>query len=161
MHLILYILLVSSCSVIAWQDFRQRAVVWIVFPILTLTLLALQWLYTGPFAVAISLGFNLLLLGLILLILWFYIVVIRKKNFLNVSLGLGDILFLLALAFGFPTATFIVLLCSGLLAALLAHGVVSVFRKWQTIPLAGLMAFFLLTIYTVAWLWDIQMLYLM
>lgn len=161
MHLLLYILLASSCSVIVWQDFRQRAVVWIVFPMLILTLLVLHLLNTGSLAVAISLGFNLLLLGLILLVLWFYTVVVRKKNFLNVSLGLGDILFLLALAIGFPTVTFIILLGSGLLAALLAHGVVSVFRKWQTIPLAGLMAFFLLAIYTAAWLWDIQILYLM
>jgi hypothetical protein len=142
---ILKIAVVLICALIAFQDFRERAVSWILFPLVGfflgfLYLNATSFEQYYPFVLA-----NVVLVSGILLILFVYTTYIAKKKFLNVSFGLGDLLFFYAFALGFPTITFLVLFVGSILFSLLAFLFTTTKGKEkETIPLAGLMGFFLI-----------------
>lgn len=74
-----------------------------------------------------------------------------KINFLKEAIGLGDILFFLALALAFPTETFIVLFVFSMVFSLMLHLTVTRKQKESTIPLAGYASLFLIFIYLSSW----------
>ncbi len=80
-------------------------------------------------------------------------------KFLNVSFGLGDVLFFYAFSLGFPTVTFLILFVSSILFSLM----VSLIQKRKNIangiPLAGLMSLFLVFIFSIEFLPSLPSLY--
>lgn len=131
------------CGLIAFQDFKERMVSWILFPALGIVLgglylVQLPFSQYYPFVLV-----NMFLISLVVLILFLYTKYIAKQGFLNVSFGLGDLLFFYALALGFPTMTFLVIFALSMVFALGTTLLWSRTRKLQTIPLAGLMGLFL------------------
>ncbi len=138
----------SVCGIIAIQDFRERTVTWICFPLLGILLAMAYALHTSfersfPFMLA-----NLVLVTGVLLVLLVYTRLIAHKKFLNVSFGLGDLLFFYAFALGFPTMTFLVLFVSSILFSLLIFLLLKSSLKMESVPLAGLMGVFLILIFT-------------
>lgn len=131
------------CVLIAFQDFRERMVSWILFPLLGIVLGGL-YLTHVPFAQYYPFVLvNMMLISLVIFILFLYTKYVAKQRFLNVSFGLGDLLFFYALALGFPTLTFLVLFALSMLFALGTTLLWNSTRKMQTVPLAGLMGVFL------------------
>ena len=159
--LLLKLLVITSCVCIAFQDFRERAVTWLFFPTLAI-LLTSQYLLTStidqyyPFILA-----NLLLVSGILLILFLYTRYISKTKFLNVSIGLGDILFFYAFALGFPTLTFIVLFSGSILFSALCFFIYKKQGPIATVPLAGLMGCFLIVVFLASFFPKTPSLYLL
>lgn len=150
-----------SCALIAYQDFKERAVSWVLFPIMGIVL-AFLYLNTTSFKqYALFVLANVLLVSGIVLILFLYTKHIAHKKFLNVSFGLGDLLFFYAFALGFPTMTFIVLFVGSILFSLIIFLLSKTGKEKGTIPLAGLMGFFLTGILLVSFLPNAPSLYLL
>jgi len=135
-----------SYGIIAYQDVRDREVTWIWFPFLGISLGLVHGLQVGFPVFAYAVITNLILTSGILLLLWAVTRYVLKKPFLNVSFGLGDLLFLYAMALGFPTMTYVYLLVTSLIFSLVAFIPMKLFLKVNTVPMAGLMGLFLMTI---------------
>lgn len=144
--LVLQTLTLAGCGIMAFQDFRDREVNWVLFPLLGLVLGLCHLFHVDLSLFFASVLGNILVVSCILIILWAITKYIFKKNFLNVSFGLGDVLFFYALALGFPTVTFIYLLVGSICFSLAAFAVVNRFIKMETVPLAGLMSIFLMAV---------------
>lgn len=138
--------MVLVCAVIAFQDFKERMVSWILFPI-TGVLLALLYIWNTSFEQFYPFVFtNMLLISVIVLVLFLYTTYIARMKFLNVSFGLGDLLFFYAFALGFPTLTFLILFVGSVLFALAVFMLSKTKQDDESVPLAGLMGFFLIVV---------------
>nr|WP_299381206.1 hypothetical protein [Allomuricauda sp.] len=140
---ILKILAISGLAIVAYQDFKLRAVSIVLFPILAILLSVHLLLQMEMESFLVSVLTNIFLVSGILLILWSITKYLFKKEFLNVSFGLGDLLFFYVFALGFPTVTFILLFVSAIIFSHLTFLVLQMFRKTESVPLAGLMALYL------------------
>ena len=134
-------------TIIAVQDIKKRMVQWMLFPLVGVFLALAHCQNSTPETFLIFSLSNVFLVSAILFILWLYTRFITGKRFLNSSFGLGDLLFFYAFALGFPTITFVVLLAFSLCFSLLAHVVLRFFSNKETVPLAGYMSLFLITIF--------------
>ncbi|MEO0570796.1 MAG: hypothetical protein AAF039_03755 [Bacteroidota bacterium] len=133
-------------GLIAIQDLKERMVHWVLFPLVALFLGMLHWQQSTPDIFALVTLTNIFFVTFLIFTSWLYVRYIKKIKYVNHSLGLGDILFFYALAFGFPTSIFLVLFISALLFSLAIHLVLGLFKKQTTIPLAGYMSLFLIVI---------------
>ncbi|WP_204263091.1 general secretion pathway protein [Spongiivirga citrea] len=136
------ILLVISLVYILYQDINDRAVYWWLFVITGLLFGALAFNQIDYMIMRYYIGINLVLVALIITVLYGYSNFVLKKNFLNHSFGVGDLLLFIALCFGYPTIAFIVLLSFSLIFALVMHLGFRRKMKDQTAPLAGYVALF-------------------
>nr|MUH40232.1 hypothetical protein [Zobellia laminariae] len=154
------LIVILCCGVIAFQDFRERAVVWFLFPLLA-TALAVLHLKNNSFEVFLWFSLtNFILVNGILFVLFLYTKYIMRKKFINVSFGLGDVLFFYALALGFPTITFVFIFVGAILFSLILFLIFK--NKWSvnTVPLAGLMGLYLLGVFIINFLPNTPFLYL-
>ncbi len=124
-------------GLIAYQDFKFRAISW---PLLLLLLLLL--LLTKGFQP--ETGINLLFVAAQLVFLTLYISLKNKRftNIIDTYLGLGDILFLVVVCAAFSTYEFVIFYIAGLLFSLLAFIIYRLLNRSASkeIPLAGLMS---------------------
>lgn len=138
--------MVLVCALIAFQDFKERMVSWILFPVVGL-LLGFLYIWNTSFEQFYPFVFtNMLLISGIVLFLFLYTKYIARMEFLNVSFGLGDLLFFYAFALGFPTMTFLILFVGSILFSLAVFLITKGKQENETIPLAGLMGFFLIVV---------------
>ncbi|MEX0289620.1 MAG: hypothetical protein AB3N14_10970 [Flavobacteriaceae bacterium] len=144
----LKLLIILYCLVIAYEDFKERAVIWIVFPVLGICMGLLHLLNSSVESFFLFGLTNTLMISAIILILFLYTKYVTKKQFLNTSLGLGDILFFYALGIGFPPFTFVVIFTAAMLFSLLFFVLSKKLKKQGTVPLAGLMGIFLIAVIT-------------
>ncbi len=129
---------------IVFQDFKERKVFWFLFPLAMLLFGLVHYLHVIELTIFFHHTLiNSLLITCIITILFIHTRFILKKVFLNHSLGLGDILFFYALGLGFPTVTFIVLFVGAIIFSLFVFLLFKKTLKLETVPLAGLMGFFL------------------
>ncbi len=142
----LQLLTMLGIVVIVFQDLKERMVHWVLFPLVGVFLGALYLRQTSFINYVVNVGSNIILVGALIFLLWVYTKILRRQDFLNASLGLGDILFLCAFALGFPTVSFIVLLAFSLCFSVLAFVVLNYFVNAKTVPLAGFIGLFLLGI---------------
>ncbi len=138
------ILLVSILGMIAYQDLKQRSVTWILFPIMGILMGLIHFAHSSPKLFFVGSVANILLVSTIITILFMYTKYIAHKQFLNVSMGLGDLLFFYMFALGFPTFTFVYLFVTSILFSLFMHLMIKSIRRTDTIPLAGFMGLFLI-----------------
>ena len=132
---------------IAFQDIKERMVYWFLFPMVALFLGFAFWQQSNPELFLVFSLTNLFFVSTILLISFLYTKYVTRKPYLNHSLGLGDLLFFYALAFGFPTLTFIVLFVSALIFSLVLHTVFGTSQEKSSVPLAGYMSLFLMVLF--------------
>lgn len=149
--LVLRILLITGLSLIFYQDLKERAVWWFLFPLFTLIAgyfhftESLSWLFLP------NILFNVAAVAGIFLMAFLYAHYKMKVNFLKEAVGLGDIFFFLGLAVAFPSEVFIVILVFSMIFALGLHAFVSPRKKSETVPLAGYASLFLIYIYVCSW----------
>ena len=120
----------------------------------------------------IHIGFTIGLTLVILVILALYIKWRLGSFSFSNAIGLGDILFLFAIAVGFPPVSYITLLAFGLVFALIIHQAISYLSKkpiktdktttQHTVPLAGYLALFFCGILLVHWLggYDLSLIHI-
>jgi hypothetical protein len=138
---------------IFFQDVKSRSVYWILFPALTGLLLLLQYAEKNNQSWSWqTVGFNIafFVAQLVLVTIYFSI---RNRKLINITaglLGLGDVLFILSIAFYLSVFNFLFFYIASLIAVLVCWLVwqVAAPQKNKHIPLAGLQAllfaFFLL-----------------
>lgn len=133
-------ILIIICGMICWQDLRQRAVHWILFPLLLVfsfllsknTVDSTQWLFNLMFLIFLMAGLTLYL-------------TLKSGKLINITQGFfswGDIFFLIAVIPLFDFTSYMLFFTVGTLLTLVTHGLTMVFRSQQTIPYAGYMAIF-------------------
>ena len=138
-----------------YQDFKYRGIYWWMFPILLL-LMAMATVQVLGGAATISQAIkNSLFLGLQFAVLTGYISIKQKKltNIFDGFFGLGDLLFLVVLCFGFSFLNFVLFYLLSLMVIILltaffgyqsaAHG--------KKIPLAGYQALMYMLLMAVSW----------
>ncbi|WP_257667136.1 hypothetical protein [Parapedobacter tibetensis] len=151
--MLLWVMVLGVLAVVVWQDFRQRTVYALAFPLLAvLVIIHAMWLGVFSFTtVAINLAIIALQLGLLNLIMYW-----RRKKWLMQGeqlMGWGDIAFFIVLALCFSTVNFILFYVISLLIVLLgALFAKAIGHQVKYIPLAGgqaaLLAMVLLADYT-------------
>ena len=138
------------------QDMRSRSVYWVLFPCLVFLFVLIKLLEHRPFADALQPTLiNLAFLAVQFLVLSVYFS-IKNARWVNITagmVGLGDILFLVAVAFYVSFLNFLLFYVFSLVGVLLVwliwQGLSSL--KGKHIPLAGLQALFLGLFLTTDW----------
>ena len=125
-------------AITAFQDFKSRAISWFLLPIILAAGLLKKWIdnqlsWTDYLA---SFGFITLQLAIV-----YGIFALKSRtvkiNFTNELLGLGDILFFVAVIPYFNFKEYIILFITGLIFSLLGQLILCKFKKQKSIPLAG------------------------
>ena len=153
------LLAIACCGLICYQDFRERLVYWFLFPMLGIALAYIFFQYTVPTFFLWSVVTNCVLVTLILGLLYLYSKYRLQKPLVNHSLGLGDILFFYALAVGYPPVTFLVLFVGAVFFSLFSYLVLKKSLRNHTVPLAGLMGFYVMIIVSCSFFVSPNMLY--
>ncbi len=158
--LLLKIIIISVLIIIMYQDLKDREVTWFIFPILIGLLGLLHYHHTQRinflYAILINAGILVVIMGL----LYLYTLIKIKRPFFEEVFGVGDLLFFVALAIGFPTMTFIVLFVFSLIFSLLVWLMIKKKAKHNTVPLAGYMSVFLTMTFIMQWITNTLALYL-
>lgn len=152
MTIILHIALLSTLLIISYQDFKERMVWAILFPVFAVCGGILFFLNSQASFFGYSLLINLSFVTILLSALFFYARFLRKENLLTL-IGLGDILFFIAMAISFPTFSFLNFFVFSILLTLVISILLKLL-KWgvsHTIPLAGGMSFFLTLVFLLHW----------
>lgn len=156
---LLKILLLAIFSLIFFQDYKDRTVYWFLYPIMGILALLLQLQITPIYVVLINSGFNLLFIIFLLVFCYLYARIKLKKSLLQSVLGLGDVLFFIAIAFSFSIVSFLVLFVFSLIFSLILHLVLQYKQTEQTVPLAGYMSLFFAVVYSVSFYCNFHFLY--
>lgn len=135
--------LVLILLIVAYQDFRFRAVHWFLFPLLLFfSLYNLHYMNLLKDSL-FNLSFNVLFILVQLLFLMFYFSVKHSRliNITDTFIGWGDILFLLNLCFLLPPVNFILFYLLSLILIVFGYIIYTKIRRTtSSIPLAGLQA---------------------
>ncbi len=141
----LIIVLLLSNLLQFYQDLRYRAIeAWILL-LLVLSILTYAFLKYGFTEAGANMLLNTgVLIILILPVVLYYYAKYRKIDLFN-YLGMGDLIFLLAITPLFSLFNFVAFYISGLILALILHQVFKLNKKYNgsTIPLAGFNSIFL------------------
>lgn len=163
MRYLIDIIIVLLLLLIVWQDFKYRLISWPLIPLIFISFLA-KGFFIKPFAELTNYTvINACFIALQLAILTLYISLKNKKitNIINSQLGLGDILFFIAITIAFSPFNFILFYISGLIFSLLCY---QLFLKIKTsatkeIPLAGLLSIVLIMLVLSDFRGDNQLFY--
>ena len=144
MILAVNIISILLLAAIAVQDFKYRGISWFLLPMLLVALLIKSYL-TYPvneifFSFLVNLGF--VLLQIIMLIAFFSFKERRFVNIINTKMGIGDILFFIAICGVFSPVNFIIFYLGGIVFTLVGVMAYHLAARKQIgeIPLAGCIA---------------------
>lgn len=146
MVLLLSFAVICLCF-IGYQDMRYRAVYWMCFPVLAISMLLFKQHKAGWITTLTETSFGLLFFGLQLGVLWLYLS-FKNRSFVNITsnyLGLGDILFLLSIAFYLSPVNYVLFYIGSLIIVLVYTLTQRILLEKinPEIPLAGLQALLL------------------
>ena len=151
MHWFLFCLLLITASMIFYQDFSSRSVLWYLFPLTGILGIINSYLHTDSWQQPLINGFintAFTLLQFVLLKIYFSLKGNSNAKLINEKIGIGDLFFLLATCFFFSPFNFLLFYCSSLLFTMTVHlllaRTIKGNRSSLTIPLAGWMAVFLI-----------------
>ncbi len=151
--------IVCALGVITFQDIKDRQVYAFVLLLLIGLLGLMHYQSVMPIHFLYAVGINISVVGCIMMVLYLYATYRLKRSFFTEVFGLGDLLFFLAVAIGFPTVTFTILFVFSLLFSILAWILLKNKTTHTTVPLAGFMALFLGIIFIANWMTNIVTLY--
>jgi cytochrome bd-type quinol oxidase subunit 2 len=151
-------ILIAVLLFVFFQDSKERKVYWFFYPIVGVLVFVMQIIKISIYPALINSGFNLSLVFLIIMSCFVY-VKLKLHQPLTEVLGLGDILFFIAIAFSFSIVSFLFLFVFALLFSLLLHLVLQQRQTDKTVPLAGNMALFFGVVYGVSFLCECNFLY--
>lgn len=135
-----------------YQDFRFRGIYWWLFPLLLMLFVLEVWLRYSFAHLAATAGSNIIFLIVQMFLLTGYVSLRRRKltNIFKGYFGLGDLFFLLCIAFYFSCLNYIAFYLLSLMIVIvltLIFGRRSTAEK-EKIPLAGYQALLLILIMT-------------
>ncbi|MBI4646430.1 MAG: hypothetical protein HY738_07510 [Bacteroidia bacterium] len=139
--LIFEILIIHFLLLIAYQDFKYRAVSWFLLPVLfvTVAVRAFSCMELSQVALGFAINAGVITFQLIILTAWFSLKERKQVNIFNRFIGLGDILFFFFFCLMFSPVNFVLLMTGAMSLILLVFGsrlLLSGHTNKQ-IPLAG------------------------
>ena len=142
-EIISHIVLISLLGISFYQDWKYRAIHWIIFPLLLITAGFLFWNSYMPLETVL---FNLVFLSVVIACLFLYISFKRGglTNIFKSDLGLGDVLFLIAVAPLFVDRNYILFFITGMIISGVLHLILFANKQSTKIPLAGYLALYLI-----------------
>ena len=154
MVFIVNILLFIVLGIIVFQDMKFRAISWILIPALFIILIAKEF----AFAHANDLIFNTLfnfsfvIIQFVLLTIYMSLKNRRLTNIINSYLGIGDLLFFLAITVAFSPLNFLLFFVISMTITLLFFIAYKIIKKNASpeLPLAGGMAAVMLVLNVIA-----------
>lgn len=149
--LILKTFLIAGLSIILYQDYKDRAVWWFLFPFFAAIAGLLHFKESLSWMFLRSIIFNLAAVTAIFTFAFLYARYKMKVNFLQEAVGAGDILFFLGLTGAFPSGTFVVILVFSMIFSLVLHSFIPGKQHNQTVPLAGYASLFLICVFMSSW----------
>lgn len=145
--MVLKLLLIAVFILIFLQDNKDRLVYWFLYLATGILCFAVQLSVNLIVVSLVNTAVNLIIIIVLLLSGMIYSKYIMRKSFIGESIGMGDILFFIAICLAFSTVVFIILLTFALIFALVLH----LYRKNESVhtcvPLAGYMALFFSGVY--------------
>jgi len=158
MLILLKIVCLCCLLAITFQDFRERKVYLFLLIGLAIVMTLFYYLKSDTQLYVSNISMNLTVLLVLMGILFLYSK-FKLKQRLDTALGLGDILFFIAIAISFPIATFLVLFSCSLLFGLILFLFLKPSLKDKNVPLAGLQALFFLLVFSANWMFHFTNLY--
>lgn len=156
---LLKIWLILSFLFVFYQDSKTRQVYWFLYPLIGILALIVQAYFNSFIITLVNSLFNILLIVIVLIVGYIYSKMIMKRDFINGSFGIGDLLLFIFLCFTFSTITFTILFSFSLLFSLIVHFALKQKNKDTTVPLAGYMSLFFATVYLTSFLINPAYLY--
>ncbi len=148
MEILVAILFISLLSVIVYQDFKNRAISWILIPFLCAVGLFNGWFTIGwsTFIAYLSINLSIVFINLFGVTLFISLKDKKFKNIIDSYLGLGDILFFVVLTTIFSPINFVVFFLGSMLLCTTIYGSIQLAnkQKQRLIPLAGAMSVILI-----------------
>lgn len=148
--IVLKIVLITSLTIVFYQDTQERQVYWIMFPVIALCTGILLYDNIFPDVFYTTIITNILFMTLLILVVYIYSK-IKLKTTISKTFGLGDGLLFFALAFSFSSISFLIVFVFGLIFSLLIHLVLNKKSKFITVPLAGYLSLFFGITYLSHW----------
>lgn len=147
MVLVLNLILALVSTFILYQDWKYRAVQWILFPLLIVVGIGFYWLTSLDWkSFLMNVLFNVCFLFIQLIILWI-VFFIRERNKLSVfaKIGFGDVLFLACSTTFFSPFNFFFFYFTSLFFSIFCYYLFQYRRKSvsSSIPLAGYQSVYL------------------
>lgn len=155
---LLKVLLITGLLLTAYQDIRERQVLWLLFPIIALCSGGLHYNSTLWELFAANVMVNLGFVFSLFIVIFLYANLKLKTAFKRVF-GPGDVLMFLSLALSFATISFLVVFVFALLFSMALHLILKKGQKNRTVPLAGYMGLFFTMAYLAQWSGIIKNLY--
>ena len=153
--LLLKLCILSVLALIFVQDIKSKSVYWLLFPILVLLslLIRLEQHQFTDIDQSILVNISFLLFQFLIVSVYFSI---KSKRLINITrefIGLGDLLFLLSIAFYLSIINFLFFYLASLILILFGWLIWMVFSKEKNkhIPLAGLQAMMFSLLLVIDW----------
>jgi len=142
---------------VVFQDLKYRAI-HVVLPMLLFIVAIIRFFILGH--PIFELLFTVFFLGLVMLGLFAYTAVKSKKisNPINSSIGLGDIIFFIAIIPLFFSTTYIYFFSTGMLFSIICHMLFTK-NKAAHVPLAGYLSIYLILLTVVNFFIDKELFY--
>jgi len=151
MAIALNIIFGSTLLITFWQDWKFRAVHWLVFLALALTAI-FSTQQSGSFDIShTTLNVIFVLAVTTGLFLWLSLKEGKFVNLFENYFGFGDFLFLISVTPFFAPTNFFLFFISGMLLSAITHASISRSIAQPTIPLAGYLAIYLLGLKVIQW----------
>lgn len=148
--MILRLLICLVLILIMIQDFRFRAVHWLLFPLLLILIIADSLFISRIQNYLASIFINLLIISIqgMLLIAYYKIRGTDLSNIIRRKIGMGDLLFVLIMACAFSWSTFLLYYITGLFFTLITWVTIKRFSNIRSnlVPLAGLLSLYMIII---------------
>jgi hypothetical protein len=147
----LSLLLIVLLLLIAFQDFTQRQVHWLLFPVLFLVIAGINFvqnLFLLSFKEG-TLNASFVIVQIFLATLYFSIKEKKPTNIFSSYFGLGDLLFLLSISIGMSVGNYVAFYVGSLLVTIAIFAML-IFAKRDVnyqIPLAGTQSILFLLVY--------------
>lgn len=128
---------------VIFQDFKKRQI-HVSLPILLILFSSvINYISNNLSLMDILCNIGFIIINIVGLFLYFSIKNRRFINPIDEFIGLGDVLFFIAITPLFTRKPFIIFFVVSLILTLLSHSVVNTIKKTKTIPLAGYLSLFL------------------
>lgn len=142
MELISKILIIVLLFIIAYQDFKHRAIWWFIIPLVCLIQIYVSIVEVGFSLFSEFAIINCIVVAFQLLALYLYLRFRYRlktiSGLFHKYLGLGDVLFFFVLALAFSPVNFVLFLVLILVLSLIISAFVKTVK--QSVPLAGILA---------------------
>lgn len=157
---ILYLLIIALSVIIFWQDLKNRTIHVLLAILLLIVCVTIN--LKSDVLLFENIGLNTLFLMVNLLGIFIYYSIKNGKivNPVNQFIGIGDFIFMLAIAPLFNLKEFILFIICGFIFSLLVHFISNYFKEVKTIPLAGYLALFIILNISISLVFNVSTLLL-